>query len=110
MLNIARFVNLLCAAVLVGIEFGGWTGTHPALRTLPTRSFVEAEQAITRRYGKTMPVVMVAAILSCLPVLSLLPDRRSPAFRQTLAGMLCFAAMLGVLDEVGDHRAPQTPL
>ena len=95
-LKIARFVNLMLASVLVGNEFGGWAGTHPALKTLPLPAQVAAEQAVTRRYGGLMPLVMTATIASCLPVLALWPDQRSAGFRCTLGAMLCFLAMLGV--------------
>lgn len=95
-LRIARFVNLMLASVLVGNELGGWAGVHPALYALPTGAHIRAEQAVTRRYGRLMPVVMTATIVSCVPVLSLTPDRRSAAYRYTLGGMLAFLAMLGV--------------
>ncbi len=39
---------------------------------------------------------MTAAILSFAAVLSLARDRRSPSYFFTLAGMLCYAAMLAV--------------
>ena len=95
-LKVARFLNLMLASVLVGNEFGGWAGVHPALKTLPLSTQVAAEQAVTQRYGRLMPGVMLSAILSCIPVLSLQRDRQSVEFRCTLAGMLCFVAMLGV--------------
>ena len=43
-----------------------------------------------------MPFLMTAAIVSCLPVLALTRDKRSAGYRHTLAGMLCYLAMLGV--------------
>ena len=95
-LKVARFVNLVLAGVLTGNEFGGWVGTHPALRTLPPAAHVRAEQAVTRRFGAVMPFLMTAAIASCLPVLALSRDQRSAGYRRTLAGMLCYLAMLGV--------------
>ena len=95
-LKAARFVNLVLAGVLTGNEFGGWAGTHPALRTLPPAAHVQAEQAVTRRFGAIMPFLMTATIVSCAPVLALARDRRSAGWRCTLAGMLCYLAMLGV--------------
>ena len=95
-LRIARFANLMLASVLVGNEFGSWAAVHPTLYALPTGAHVRAEQAVTRRYGRLMPVVMTATIASCVPVLALIPDRRSVAYRCTLGGMLAFLAMLGV--------------
>ncbi len=95
-LRIARLVNLMLASVLTGNEFGGWAGTHPALRTLPTGAHIRAEQAITRRFGLLMPFAMTATIVSCIPVLALIRDRRSAPYRLTLGGILCYLAMLGV--------------
>ena len=93
-LKAVRFANLFLTGVLTGNEFGGLVGFHPALYRLPTEAHASAEQAITTRFGKIMPPFMVATILSFVPVLSLTRDRRS--FRFTLAGMLCFLAMLSV--------------
>ena len=95
-LRIARLINLVLASVLVGNEFGSWAAVHPSLGTLPPKAQVQAEQAVTRRYGLMMPFLMAGTVVSCLPVLSLIRDRRSTAFRTTLAGMGCFLAMLGV--------------
>ncbi len=90
----ARFVNLFLAGVLTGNEFGGFVGFHPALYRLPTEAHAKAEQEITARFGKIMPPFMVATILSFVPALSLTRERRSS--RLTLAGMLCYVAMLAV--------------
>jgi len=95
-LRVARFVNLLLTGALTGNEFGGLVGFHPALYELPTEAHARAERAITSRLGKIMPPFMVAAVLSFVPVLSLVRDRRSPAFFFTLSGMLCYVAMLAV--------------
>lgn len=93
-LKAARFSNLFLAGVLTGNEFGGLVGFHPALYRLPTEAHASAEQEITARFGKIMPPFMVATLVSFVPVLSLTRDRRP--FRFTLAGMLCYLAMLGV--------------
>ena len=92
----ARFLNVLLTGVLTGNEFGGFVGFHPALYELPTEAHARAERAITSRFGKIMPPFMTAAIVSFVPVLSLIRDRRSPSFFFTLVGMLCFMVMLAV--------------
>jgi hypothetical protein len=89
-----RFANLFLTGVLTGNEFGGLVGFHPALYRLPTDAHASAEQAITARFGKIMPPFMMATIVSFVPVLSLTRDRRSLRF--TLAGMICYLAMLAV--------------
>jgi hypothetical protein len=43
-----------------------------------------------------MPFYMSSAIASFVPVLALVRNPRSPAFRFALAGMACFGAMLGI--------------
>ena len=95
-LKTAHVINLVLAGVLTGNEFGGWAGTHPALRTLPLTAHIQAEQAVTRRFGAIMPFLMTAAIVSCVPVLSLTRDKRSATYRLTRAGLLCYLGMLGV--------------
>ena len=93
-LKAAQFVNLFITGVLTGNEFGSWAGLHPALRELPHQAHVRSEQAVTRRYGKMMPALMMGALVSFVPVLSLVSDRRSLPFLFDLAGMLCYATML----------------
>jgi uncharacterized membrane protein len=95
-LKAARFVNLFLAGALTGNEFGSWTALHPALRELPHQAHVRSEQAVTRRYGKMMPALMTGAIISFVPVLSLVSDRRSLSFLFSLAGMVCYAVMLAI--------------
>ncbi len=95
-LTIARFTNLMLASLLTGNEIGTFVVVHPALHRLPTRAHVQAEQAITRRYGALMPILMTSTLLSCAPVAGLSRRRGSTPFRLTLGGMACYAAMLGV--------------
>ena len=95
-LKSVRFLNLLLAGLLTGNEFGGFVGFHPALYELPTEAHVRAERAITSRFGRLMPPFMTAAIVSFVPILSLVRDRRSPSFVFTLVGMFCYVAMLAV--------------
>ena len=96
MVERARFINLFLAGALTGNEFGGWVGFHPALATLPQRSQIVAERAVTRRFGAIMPIFMTATLASCIPVLAGIRDRRSATFRTALGGLLSYAAMLGV--------------
>lgn len=90
----ARFINVLLSGMMVGNEFGGWVAVHPALNTLPPAAHIAAEQAVVRRYKTIMPFWMMSAIVSALPVLARLRNRRAPGFRLTLAGVICFVAML----------------
>lgn len=92
--RIVRFVNLLLAALLAGNEFGTWAAVHRSLWTMPTPEHIRAEQALTRRFGSIMPFWMSSVVVSCLAVLALTRDRDPSAFRFTLAGTLCFVAMM----------------
>jgi uncharacterized membrane protein len=95
-LKVARFANLFLVGVLTGNEFGSWAALHPALGELPHQAHVRSEQAVTRRYGKIMPALMTGALVSFVPVLSLVSDRRSSSFLFGLAGMVCYATMLAI--------------
>ncbi len=95
-LRVARLANLMLVGMLTGHEFAGFIAIYPALGKLPPMARLQAEQEIYRRYGKIMPFYMSSTIASFLPALALIRNRRSPAFRFTLAGMTSFAAMLTV--------------
>lgn len=93
-LEVAQALNLLLAAVLVGNEVGTWAVVHPALNTLPFEAALRPEQAIVRRYGRFMPVLVPLTLASGVLVLSL--GLSGISYRLTLAGVLCLAAMLAV--------------
>src|SRR6266542_2607941 len=90
----ARFTNLLLASFLMGNGVGSLRFVHPALRGLQPRTYLEAEQAITRRYPGTMLAVMPASIVSGLLVVMFMPKRRGPSFWLSLAGTLGLASVL----------------
>lgn len=92
----ARLANLVLAGTLTGNELGTKIAVHPALGDLPPQVHMEAEQAMTRRYGRVMPVFMTATLASFLPVLALERPSVSLRFLLTAAGMGCYAAMLAV--------------
>ncbi len=87
---------VLIGKVLTGNEFGSWTALHPALRELPHWAHVRSEQAVTRRFGKMILALMLGALVSFVPALSLVSDRRSSSFLFGLAGMVCYATMLAI--------------
>ncbi|MDQ3694438.1 MAG: DUF1772 domain-containing protein [Chloroflexota bacterium] len=95
-LIIAYVVNVVLAGLLTGNEFGSWAIVHRGLANLPLSNRIQAEQALTRRYGGIMPGFMSLTIASFLPVLLLTRDWSSPAFRFGVAGMLAYVAMLAV--------------
>ncbi len=92
----ARLLNVLAAGVLTGNELGSKLTAHPALEALPPQAHIAAEQALTRRYGRVMPFAMSGTLASFLPVLAMDPPPGSLRSRLNVAGMGCYAAMLGL--------------
>ena len=93
-LEAALLANLLLAGVLTGNELGGFTVVHRALGTLELRANVAAERAIYQAYGRVMPFVMTAAILSGVLISSLLPATRARTL--ALVATSCLVAMLAI--------------
>lgn len=93
---IARAVNLIAVGLLSGNELGSLLNVHPAFDDLDLPTRIEAEQAITSRYGKAMPFFMSGAIASFLPVLWLTRRQRPAPFLVSAGGMTCFVGMLAV--------------
>jgi hypothetical protein len=93
--DLPRIGYLLLAGVLTGNEFGGWVAVHPALNTLPPSSRLLAEQAVYRRYGRIMPVLMTATLAAAGPTLARLPHP-SAAYRVSASSAACYAAMLAI--------------
>ncbi len=93
-LKIARFVNLLLAALLVGNEFGTWAAVHRSLWNRSIPEHVRAEQTFTHRFKSITPFWMSSVVVSCLPVLALTRNRDPFARRSTLAGTFCFIGMM----------------
>ena len=91
--DLAVFVNLMAAAVLVGNELGTWAVVQPALQRLAFREEVVAEQQITRRYGYVMPFLMLLTIVTGFVAAGLTDGSRSHLL---LAASACFAAMLAI--------------
>ena len=92
----ARLLNVVAAGLLTGNELGSKLTAHPALSDLRPQAHIEAEQVLTRRYGRVMPAFMTGTLASFLPVLALEPRRDSRRSLLTLAGMACYVAMLAV--------------
>ncbi len=51
---------LMLAGTLTGNELGTLAVIHPALARVPAPGYLLAEQSVTHRYGKVMPVLMTA--------------------------------------------------
>jgi hypothetical protein len=93
-LKMARLANLVLAGMLTGNEFGTLAGIYPALDRISPIARLEALQGVYRRMGGIMPFYMISTLASFLPVLALQRRPGSSAFRFTLAGLMCFVAMI----------------
>lgn len=84
---------LVFAGVLTGNELGTLVVIHPALTRLPKSAHLLAEQGVTRRYGRVMPVLMTATTTAA----ALAGGSSSGRSRWMFAGATgCYAAMLVV--------------
>lgn len=93
-LKVARLVNLVLAGMLTGNEFATLAGIYPALDRISPLARLESLQGVYRRMGGIMPVYMISTLVSFLLVLVLQRRPSTSAFRLTLAGFLCFVAMI----------------
>lgn len=93
-MKVARLVNLVLVGMLTGNEFGTLAGVYPALDRISPMARLEALQGVYRRMGGFMPPYMLSTLGSFLPVLLLQRRPGSAAFRFTLAGLMCFVAMI----------------
>ena len=62
-LKIARFVNLLLAALLIGNDFGTWAAVHRSLWNMSTPEHIRAEQTLTRRFKSITPFWMSSVVV-----------------------------------------------
>lgn len=93
-LKVARFANLGLASLMAGNGVGSALFVQPALGSLPDAEYFRSEQALVHSYGDAMRALMPATVASCLALLGQIRDRRSAAFRLTLAGTAGFVGML----------------
>ncbi len=81
-LKVARLANLSLATLVVAILLGTRLAFSPTMRSLPATEYVRVQQGVNATLGPLMPVFMVLAVLSAVPALALIRDRRSPSPRR----------------------------
>ena len=97
----ADMVALLFAGILTGNELGSWLVVHPALSTLPPEAHIRAEQAMYRRYGRYMPVLMTATLASAVSsLIEMSPRQDATSLRLSAAAAACYLAMLTLAGNV----------
>jgi uncharacterized membrane protein len=85
---------VLLAGLLAGNELATLVAFHPALRRLPLRAQVEAEQALTRRLGAIMPFYMTAALVAAIAAAT--ASAGQPGFGLALAAAAALGLMLAI--------------
>jgi uncharacterized membrane protein len=94
MSRLLQAVAVTMSGLLAGNELGTLIGAHPAFRTLSPRAEIEAEQALTRRLGRVMPLYMTGALATAAAAAY---DRRGRRrFHRTAAGAGASATMLAI--------------
>ena len=94
MVSKSQFTALCVTGLLAGNELGTLIGFHPAARTLPLRSQIEAEQAFTARLGKFMPFYIASSLTAA--GVAAIHRRGRPGFALSLLSVAATAGMLGI--------------
>ncbi len=87
-------LSVLLSGLLAGNELATLVAFHPALRALPLRSQIEAEQSLTRRLGGIMPGYMTATLIAAIAgAIGLVGE---PGLGLALAAAVALAVMLAI--------------
>lgn len=89
-----QLLGVTMTGLLAGNELGTLIGLHPALRTLPLATQIQAEQALTTRLGRLMPFSMGATVLATTT--AAVDQRGEPGFPLAATAAAASALMLGV--------------
>lgn len=97
-----QFINIFLLSLVTGVFWGTWLGLSRSMSSLSAASFIEVGHAMIGNLGMIMAILMPVAMLSTLPVLYLLYERRPKRFYTTLIGFMLFvvALMITLLVEV----------
>lgn len=85
---------LSLSGLLAGNELGTLIGLHPALRALPLRTQIEAEQALTGHLMRIMPVYTTATFVAASA--AAIDRAGKPGFRAALTAAGAIASMLAI--------------
>ncbi len=89
-----QFTAVSMTGLLAGNELGTALWVHPAVKDLPLRAQIEAEQTISGRLGRVMPFYMTGALTSAIAAAV---DRRGErGFGPAAAAAGASALMLGI--------------
>ncbi len=93
-LGVWQFINIFLLSLVTGVFWGTWLGLSRSMTSLSTETFLEVAHAMIGNLGTIMAILMPVAMLSTLPVLYLLSQRRPKAFYATLGGLMLFVVAL----------------
>src|ERR1043165_8145581 len=101
-LEIWQFINIFLLSLVTGVFWGTWLGLGRSMSSLSAATFLEVGHTMIGNLGTIMAILMPAAMLSTLPVLYLLYQRRPKRFYTTLIGFMLFvvALLISLLVEV----------
>jgi uncharacterized membrane protein len=101
-LRVWQFVNIFLSALVAGVFWGPWLGLSRSIASFPPETFLAIGKTMIGNLAPVMPILMLAAITSTLPVLVILYRRRSKAlFPMVIAfGLFISALMITLIVEV----------
>ena len=88
-LKVAQFVNILLLVLVVGVFWGPWLGLSRSIGSFSAQTFLDIGHTMIGNLAPVMPVLMITAILSTVPVLYLLYAQRAKSFYRRLL-VFCF--------------------
>jgi uncharacterized membrane protein len=104
-LAIVRVVAVVCAGLLAGIYFGYRTGTYYALQKLSASSFVQFQQVAHAHFVRSMPPLVLTALLAALAWLLMVRSQWTSAEFWLIAASTCGIALIAAMT-----RAVNVPL
>ena len=101
-LRAAQFINIMLFALVVGVFWGTWFSLSRSIAEISPELFIGIGKAIIKNLAVPMRILMPLALLSTLPVLSWMPQKRSGAFVFMSLGLALMmgATLVTVLVEV----------
>ena len=101
-LRSAQFINIMLFALVAGVFWGTWFSLSRSIAEISPEFFIGIGKAIIKNLAVPMRILMPLALLSTLPVLSWMPEKRSGAFVFTSLGLVLMigATLVTVFVEV----------
>jgi hypothetical protein len=93
--KLLRFSALMLYALVLGVFWGTWFSLSRSMESLPASVFLENGRAFIGNLAWPMRFLMPGAILATLAA-AFSADRRSPAFRWTLAAAILMGIAMAI--------------